>query len=124
MPADPLVVVDQFVDAYSSRSVDKLLALCVDDVYVEHHNRDLAFRGRDALGEFVRGEAAAFPDGHFEDRRASYVDGDHVLVEHTWVGTAAVDVPDTASAGEVVKVELCTRYTVRDGLVAEFHDYG
>ncbi|MGH3470071.1 MAG: nuclear transport factor 2 family protein [Thermocrispum sp.] len=121
---DPATVVDQFVDAYNSGDNDKLLALCHEQIHVIHHNREVTVDGREAFGELIGNFGAAFPDKHFENRRAKYADGENVLVEHTWAATAAADVPGWAETGEGVKLDLCTRYTVRDGLVVEYHDYG
>lgn len=121
---DPATVVDQFVDAYNSGNNDKLLGLSAENIRVTHHNREVMVKGREAFGELLANFAGAFPDKHFENRRAKYVDGENVLLEHTWVATAAADVPGWAKTGEVVRLDLCTRYTVRDGVVVEYHDYG
>lgn len=121
---DPITVVERFVEAYNSGDREKLLQLCAEDIRVTHHNRGVDLKGRDAFGEILKSFEGAFPDKHFENRRAQHVDGNNVLVEHTWVGTAQTDVPGFAQAGEVVRIDICTRYTVRDGLVVEYHDYG
>lgn len=122
--SDPATVVDQFADAYNSGADDKLLSLCSEDILVVHHNRDITVNGKDAFGALLATFKEAFPDKHFENRRGRYVDGDKVIVEHTWTGTAAADVPGWARQGEVARLDLCTVYTVRDGLVVEYHDYG
>ncbi|GAB3392506.1 nuclear transport factor 2 family protein [Amycolatopsis echigonensis] len=121
---DPVKVAERFVEAYNSGDRDALLALCAEDIHVEHHNRGVDLNDRDAFGDIIKGFEAAFPDKHFENRRALHSDGDTVVVEHTWVGTAQADVPGFATAGEVARIDLCSRYTVRDGLVVEYHDYG
>lgn len=120
-PAD---VAERFIEAYNSGDRDRLLALCAEDIHVVHHNRGVEFHDRNGFGDVIKGFEAAFPDKHFENRRAKHLDGDTVVVEHTWVGTAQADVPGFATAGEVAKIDLCSRYTVRDGLVVEYHDYG
>ncbi|MGH3862692.1 nuclear transport factor 2 family protein [Actinokineospora sp.] len=122
--SDPATVVEQYVDAYNSGDNDKLLGLCDEKIQVVHHNREVTVDGREAFGELLGNFAGAFPDKHFESRRGKYADGENVLVEHTWVATAAVDVPGWANVGETVRLDLCTRYTVRDGLIVEYHDYG
>lgn len=121
---DPTTVVDQFVDAYNSGDDEKLLSLCADDVFITHHNRDVTVENKAAFGELLKGFAGAFPDKNFGNRRARYVDGSNVIVEHTWTGTAEADVPGFANKGEAARLDLCTRYTIRDGLIVEYHDYG
>ncbi|MDQ0382955.1 nuclear transport factor 2 family protein [Amycolatopsis thermophila] len=121
---EPVEVAERFVEAYNSGDRDRLLALCAEDIRVVHHNRGVDLSDKNAFGDIVKGFEAAFPDKHFEDRRARHTDGDSVVIEHTWVGTAQADVPGFATAGEVARIDLCSRYTVRDGLVVEYHDYG
>lgn len=121
---DPTTVVDQFADAYNSGADDKLLSLCSEDIRVVHHNRDVTINGREEFAALLANFKGAFPDKQFGNRRGRYVDGDRVIVEHTWTATAAVDVPGWAKQGEVASLDLCTVYTIRDGLVVEYNDYG
>lgn len=121
---DPIKVADRFVEAYNSGDRERLLALCAEDFRMVHHNRGVDLGDKSAFGEIIKGFEAAFPDKHFEDRRAQYADGDNVVIEHTWVGTAQADVAGFAKEGESARIDLCSRYTVRDGLIVEYHDYG
>lgn len=122
---DPVVVVDEFVKAYNGGDDDALLGLCAEKLYVQHHNRDVVVEGREAFGELLGGFKAAFPDKRFVNRRALHVvDDETVLVEHTWTANATADVPGFANKGETARLDLCTRYTIKDGLIVEYHDYG
>jgi len=124
MSDDPRTVVTAFLDAYNAGDDDAMLALCDEQIHVVHHNRDLVVDGRAAFGALLGGFKAAFPDKHFTDRRGIYGDGNTVLVEHTWTGTAVADVPGFAATGETARLDLCTRYTIADGRITEYHDYG
>lgn len=121
---EPVTVVEQFAEAYNSGADDKVLALCSPEISVVHHNRDIVINGREAFAALLVNFKGAFPDKRFENQRGIYSDGDRVIVEHSWTGTAAADVPGWAQQGEVARLDLCTVYTVRDGLVVEYHDYG
>lgn len=122
--SDPASVATGFVAAYNAGDDEAMLSFCSDDIYVTHHNRGVVVDGKDGFGRLLSGFKAAFPDKQFVDRRAVYVEGEHVLIEHTWTGTAEVDVPGFAQNGEKAELDLCTRYTVRDGLIVAYHDYG
>lgn len=124
MSDDPRTVVTAFIDAYNAGDDEAMLALCSETVQVIHHNRGVVVDGREAFGALLGGFKGAFPDKHFTDRRGMYRDGDTVLVEHTWTGTAVADVPGFATSGEVARLDLCTRYTIADGQIVEYHDYG
>jgi hypothetical protein len=80
--------------------------------------------GREAFGGLLGGFKAAFPDKRFVDRRAEHSDADTAIIAHTWTGTAVADVPGFAANGEVARLDLCTLYTVRDGVIVDYHDYG
>jgi steroid delta-isomerase-like uncharacterized protein len=120
----PVSVVEQFSAAYNDGDVEGLLALCSDDVTVIHHNRDIEVHGKEALGGLFGSFAQAFPDKRFLEPTSIVAEGENVVVEHTWTGTVEADVPGFAAAGEVAKMDLSTRYTVRDGLIVEYHDFG
>lgn len=115
---------DAYVDAYNSADFDALSALLADDVHIIHHNRGVEVHGRDAALELFKGYGAAFPDRAFRDRTYSTIVDHQVLVQHTWGGTAAADVPGWASAGEKVALELTTFLHFKDGKLVEYHDYG
>ena len=120
----PAETANQYIDAYNSGDIEAMLNVCTDDVYVTHHNRELLAKGKAEFKEMLTKFGGIMPGKHFGNRRGFYVDGNSVIVEHTWYGTSLEDAPGFASEGESVTVDLCTCFTVRDGLVAEYHDYG
>lgn len=125
MENDAQVVIDAFVEAYNAKDFARLEDLVADDVHVLHHNRGVEANNRKELFGLFEAFGAAFPDRAFSNRRHAHpVGGDTVVVEHTWGGTAAGDVPGFAAAGEKVSLDLCTVATVRDGQIVEYHDYG
>jgi len=123
--ADAAAIANAFVDAYNAGDDDALLALCAENIEVVHHNRGVEITGRDNFGALLGAFKGAFPDKHFENRRAEHSDGDTAIIAHTWTGTAAAPVPGFAdAAGDVARLDLCTIYTVKDGLIVAYHDYG
>lgn len=123
--ADAAAVANAFIDAYNAGDNEAMLALCAEDIEVVHHNRGISMTGRSAFGELLGAFKGAFPDKHFENRVAEHSIGDTAIIAHTWTGTASAPVPGFAeNAGDVAKLDLCTIYTVRDGQIVAYHDYG
>ncbi len=121
---DPVAVVEEFVAAYNAGDNEAVLALCHDKVRIVHHNRDVVIDGKNAFRETLKIFKALIPDKRFSNRRALFRDGDTVIVEHTWGGVAAADIPGWATNGQTLSLDLCTRYTIKNALIAEYHDYG
>ncbi|MGD9800138.1 MAG: nuclear transport factor 2 family protein [Parvularculaceae bacterium] len=122
--SDPVRVIEQFVAAYNRGDVEGVLAVCDEDIRVVHHNRGFSIAGRRAFADTLNAFKDLVPDKKFSARRAIFRDGDAVIVEHTWGGKATADIPGFGAKGETIALDLCTRYTVRDGLIVEYHDYG
>jgi steroid delta-isomerase-like uncharacterized protein len=117
-------VFDAFVEAYNAKDFDRLGELIADDVVVVHHNRGVEAKGKPELLGLFEAYGAAFPDRRFGNEQRRVADGDTVVVQQTWGGTAAADVPGWAEAGGTVSLDLCTVFTVRQGRLVEYHDYG
>ena len=121
----PARVAAAFLDAYNTLDLAALEAVLDPEVRLVHYGRGIAAEGRDAvLALFARSADGPFPDRRFEPARARLVDGGRVAVEHVWAATAQADVPGMARAGEAVRMELCTIFTVRDGLIVAYDEYG
>jgi len=116
---------EKYVDAYNRADFDALKELVTEDVHVIHHNRGVEVTGRDNVVELYKGYGGAFPDRSFYDRRgiSELADG-RVLIEHSWGGTAAADVPGWAATGEKIGLEIVTFLTFSDGKIADYHDFG
>jgi ketosteroid isomerase-like protein len=118
-------VVEKFIAAYNSGDIPGILELSAENLHLEHHNRGVLLDSAQAFADLLGQFAGAFPDKHFENRRALHVAGDNtVIVEQTWVATAIADVPGWAATGETVRLDVSTRFTVENGVVTEYHDYG
>ena len=117
-------IFDAFVEAYNSKDFPRLGEVIADDVRVVHHNRGVEAKGKQELMGLFEAYGAAFPDRRFSNERNRVAEGDTVVVQHTWGGTAAADVPGWAEAGGTVSLDLCTVFTVRQGRLTEYHDYG
>jgi steroid delta-isomerase-like uncharacterized protein len=120
----PTQIVNAYIEAYNAHDDEAMIALCDENVFVIHHNRDLLARGKADYRDMLRKYRGLMPDKHFANRRGFYVDGEHVIVEQTWYGTSLEDVPGLAKKGDPRAVDLCTCFTVRDGMIVAYHDYG
>jgi hypothetical protein len=122
---EPVTVVEEFLSAYNAQDFDRCAELLADEVRVVHYNRPVDVSGRDAvLGSFRASTQGAFPDRRFLPARRRIVAGADVVVEHAWVATAAMDVPGFGGKGEEVRIELATIFTVRDGRIVLYAEYG
>lgn len=115
---------DRYIQAYNSGDLDVIATFLSDDVRLTHHNRGVDVSGKQAAIELFSAYGGLFPNKAFTNRRSIQATGDRVIVEHTWGGKAAADVPGWAAEGESVSLDLATFMTVRDGLLVEYHDYG
>jgi ketosteroid isomerase-like protein len=122
---EPAAVVDAFLAAYNAGDLDAVGELLHDDVRVVHYGTPFDITGRDAVIEsFARSRDVTWSQRAFLPRRRTTAQDDRVVLEHAWAGTAAVDVPDRAKAGEVVHIELCSVFTIRDGRIAAYDEWG
>jgi limonene-1,2-epoxide hydrolase len=122
---EPAAVVDAFIEAYNAKEFEALSRLLGKSVRLVHYGRDIDMTGRaEVLGMFERSAQGAFPDRRFHSRRRRIIDGEHVAIEQVWEATATIDVPNMARAGEAVRMDLCTVFTVSDGRIVAYDEYG
>jgi steroid delta-isomerase-like uncharacterized protein len=122
--ATPAEIANRYVEAYNAHDDEAILRICAEDIYVIHHNRGLGVTGKTGFREMLAKYRAIMPDKHFTNRTGFHVDGETVVVLHTWRGRSSQDIPDLAVKGETKTYDLCTVFKVRNGLIAEYHDYG
>jgi len=110
----PKDVVEELVDAYNEKSIDRLLALyrpCAR-FWDPFHREGVV--GRAAIGEVIRGLFERFPD-----ERMSVVtlvaDETHAVAEFKSAGTGP--------RGEPFELEFTEVYEVDDGQIASCHVY-
>jgi predicted ester cyclase len=64
------------------------------------------------------------PDRRFHSVEAQFSDGRSVVTRIVWEPTPVADVPGFATRGEAIRLDLACIGTVRDGRIADYHDYG
>ena len=122
--ADPLDIAKRWIAAYNAKDFETLAGLMTTDIHVEHHNRGASVDGAQNLLSMMRQFATMLPDRRFHSIRRQFALGDTVVTELTWEGTSNADIDGFAKSGETVKLELACLWTMRDGCVADYHDYG
>jgi predicted ester cyclase len=123
-PRSPLEVAETYVAAYNSDDLDLMRTLMHPEVRVRHHNRGVDKVGLDDIFEGKRRARTAMPDKRFHGTRSTTVASERVVIEHSWSGHAVQDFPGFASAGDHVQLDLCTVFTVENGLIIAYDDYG
>lgn len=122
---EPEAVARAFLGAYNEQDLETIETLLALDITMTHHGRGVDLRGRDTvLASLAASASGAFPDRTFQPPARVTAQGERVVIEHAWTGTATRDVDGFARAGESVRMEVCTVFTVRDGLVSEYTEYG
>ena len=118
-------IVEAYVDAYNGKRIEEIAALLAPDLRMRHHNRGFDLSGAKALLDGLRQFEAIAPDRRYHSRRRLLGCGEQVVVEHRWEATFLVDAGSFGvGAGETVALDVCSVFTVRDGLIAEYDDYG
>ncbi len=115
---DPRSVVDQFVNAYRTRDVDRLVNLLADNVVFDDPTFRLHQEGRDAIRKMATGTFAAFNDITI-DVHSVVTMGDTVATEQTVAGV--VTHPERAKRN--IKVRGASFFRVRDGQIYRWTDY-
>ncbi|WP_320536080.1 nuclear transport factor 2 family protein [Pseudarthrobacter sp. IC2-21] len=116
-------VVEQYIRAYNDFDFSQLESLLAEDVYLTHHNRGFVTEGREATMNLYKGTPDLIPDRALVERTGLIADGDRVVVQHTLTGTNKVDTP-FGPAGASIRIDLATVFTVVDGKVTKYEDYG
>jgi steroid delta-isomerase-like uncharacterized protein len=121
---DPISVANRWIEAYNAKDFDTIKALMSDDIRMEHHNRGIVVNGPQAVLDLMGQFDGLVPDRRFHTTRRQFTDGVRVVTEQTWEATATQDIPGFADKDETIKLELCCVWTVDDGRVVEYDDYG
>lgn len=122
---ETVAVVEAYLDAYNGKEIERIEALLDPDLRMRHHNRGFDLRGASVLLDGLRQFEGIAPDRRYHSRRRLLVCGERVVVEHRWEATFLVDAEAfEVKAGETVALDVCSIFTVRDGLIAEYDDYG
>ncbi|MGH8596855.1 MAG: nuclear transport factor 2 family protein, partial [Gammaproteobacteria bacterium] len=121
---DPINVANQWIAAYNTKDFGTLRNMMTDDIHVEHHNRGIALDGADAMLAIMTQFAGLVPDRRFHSVRRQFASDKQVVTELTWEATPTTDIEGFAKKGEKIRLELASIWTIRDGRIAEYHDYG
>lgn len=119
----PLEVVNRYLDAYNAFDLDTLFALLDENVYLIHHNRGFVTEGKAATSDLYRGTPDVIPDRQLSERSIAAVDGGRVVVQHVLTGTPKIDLP-FGPAGEAFSIDIVTVFTIENGKVVKYEDYG
>jgi len=122
---DPAAVVEAYLDAYDGKRIEAIAELLAPNLRMRHHNRGFDLTGAETLLAGLRQFEEIAPDRRYHSRRRLLVCGEQVVVEHRWEATFLVDAPAfEVKAGETVALDVCSVFTVGDGLILEYDDYG
>jgi hypothetical protein len=97
--------------------------MMAENIYLTHHNRGFVTNGREETTELYRGTPAVIPDRQLSERSGFLVDGQRVIVQHVLTGTPTIDLP-FGVAGEKFSIDLATIFTIEEGKVVKYEDYG
>lgn len=117
-------VLDQWVLAWSSSDVEKLLPLFTDSVDYEDVPFGAASHGKDALRDIATGTFAAFADMKFELKsRFVAADGKSGIIEWIWRGRQTQDFPGLPATNKPFGVRGTTVVEFVGGKISRNSDY-
>lgn len=122
---DLIDIVEGAIEAYNAKDFDKYESFFAEDLTFCHHNRSGEINGRQSLVDMFRVFASdLIPDRKLGPAKLVVQDGNVVIRQQTWEGTAAADVPGMVAKGETISLELCSVYTFDGSVVSSYHDFG
>ncbi|KAA9156338.1 nuclear transport factor 2 family protein [Amycolatopsis acidicola] len=121
---DKLAVVDKLVEAFNKPDFAALEEILAEDIVFSHKNKGMEGSGREQLLSNIKMMNDAFPGRTITATKRGAVTGDVVFREAEWGGTAAVDVPGFANAGEQAHLDTMTIFVIRGGRIHEWSDFG
>ncbi len=117
-------VLDQWVIAWSSGDVERLLPLFTDSVDYEDVPFAAASHGRDALRDIAIGTFRGFADVKFELKsRFVAADGKSGAIEWIWRGRQTQDFPGLPATNKPFEVRGTTVVEFTDGKISRNSDY-
>jgi len=117
---------EHILQAYNDKDFDRLRGAVAPDLRMSHFNRNASFDNVDDLIGLMRAFAdSLMPDRQFEPAEAVHVNGNVVIREGYWGGTAQQDLPGFAAKGEELRLRLCSVMTFDDdGILVDWKDHG
>ena len=122
---DAVAIVNRLVAAYNNKDFSTLESLLSANIDFTHFNRGFAFDKRAGILEIMRHFAYELaPDRKMEPADRVTIDGNLVVREAFYTGTALADIPNFAPQGHF-SFKLCSVFRVNDsGVIVEWKDYG
>jgi steroid delta-isomerase-like uncharacterized protein len=117
----------RWLGAWNQRDGDALATLCTEDV--EFYDPAIGtIHGREAVANWVRACAQAFPDYRFEEPEPPYISRDRPKAIAPWrmvaTNTGPLDPPGFAATGKPCVIDGVDHWWFRDGLVERYRaDY-
>ncbi len=100
----------EYIDAWNSHRVDRILAFFADDCVYENHALGAAYRGKEEIGAWAADSFAGIPDMTLE-LSSLFSSGRWVGCEWVMTGTHTGDLPGLPATGK--------RFSVAGGSIAE-----
>jgi steroid delta-isomerase-like uncharacterized protein len=121
---DAIAVANRWIAAYNAKDFTTLQGMMARDIHVEHHNRGVVLEGSETMLGIMKQFEGILPDRRFHSIRRQFAAGDQVVTELTWEATPTADIEGFAKKGEKIQLELACIWTIRNGQIADYHDYG
>lgn len=117
---------NRLVAAYNAKDFTALRAMIAPDIDMSHFNRGFAVNSSEDLMAAIEAfSGGLMPDSHFGPPERIGVLGNVVTREAWWTGNLTGDAPGFGSAGDAVRLKLCSVHRFHDnGILVEWKDYG
>jgi len=115
-------IYNDWIAAWSSYDVEKLLSLYTDDCVYEDVAMGKVNHGKEELRDFYSGTFAAFPDFKVESK-SFFVSGDWVGSEWVMSGTHKGDLPGMPATGKSFSVRGASVLELKGGKIKRSSDY-
>lgn len=118
-------IIHRYISCYNSRDIDGMLECVTVDVIFENISnagQTMRLEGRDAMEEVARLSGNAF--SYRRQKVLNFIsDGNRASAEVAFEAKAAVDLPNGAKAGDMVRMNGASFFELRDGLLCRIADY-
>lgn len=123
--SDIRLLIERYVNCYNRMDVEAMLECVSDDVLFENisnSGQSMSFQGRDAMREVAMLGLQAFSYRQQKVVRLICAETS-AAAEVEFTGTAALDLPMGAKAGDVVKLRGVSIFEMQNGVLSRVADY-
>ena len=123
---DFIAASDRLVATYNAKDFTALRTMLSPTIDMAHFNRGFAVSSADDLMAAIEAfSGGLMPNSHFGPPERLQALGNVVMREAWWTGTLTGDAPGFGSAGDAIRLKLCSVHRFDDnGVVVEWKDYG